>query len=449
MSIPPSAPTSDSPPLGRPFPTSADRQAWLVVGICFLVLACSFAARAILGLTMPSLELEFGWSRTVLSSGISMALIVMAAVAPVVGALLDRFGPRLILIAGLAAIGLGLTGTAFMTEPWHFFVLFGLLAGLGFGTAANHVVGTVVSRRFERNRGVAVGAATAGSTGGQLIVMPALAFMLATVDWRWSFYALAAACFALIPLVWTATKPAPNAATGGTADGAATAPVSVGARLRGGAVRFVHGVGDLAVNRTFVLLAAGFFICGVTTTGVIETHLLPYAAASGFPPLEGATAYGLLSAFNVAGMVFAGWLSDRMSRPLLLGAIYILRGFTFIVLMNIVDDAPLLFGFAVAFGLVDYSTLVVTANLVASHIGLKRMGLAMGLLSSSHSIGGAVGAFAGGLLFDLFATYDWVWMASILLAILAGFLSWGIRESEDRRGSWFGDRHRRPVVRPA
>jgi len=445
MSVTPASRFSLGALLTRLFPTAADRKAWLVVLICFLVLACSFAARAILGLTMPSLELEFGWSRTTLSSGISMALIVMAVVAPVVGALLDRYGPRIILITGLAAIGFGLIGTTFMTEPWHFFILFGLLAGLGFGTAANHVVGTVVSRRFERNRGVAVGTATSGSTGGQLIVMPVLAFLLATVDWRWSFFALAAACFALIPLVWTMTRPE----TKGDAGAALAPPVSVGARLRAGADRFVHGVGDLAVNRTFVLLAAGFFICGVTTTGVIETHLLPYAAACGFPPLEGATAYGLLSAFNVGGMVLAGWLSDKMNRPLLLGAIYILRGFTFIILMNIVDDVPLLFIFAVMFGLVDYSTLVVTANLVATHIGLKRMGLAMGLLSSSHSIGGAIGAFAGGVLFDLFAKYDWVWMASILLAILAGFLSWGIRESPDRRGRWFGKIHRRPEPQPA
>jgi MFS family permease len=195
---------------------------------------------------------------------------------------------------------------------------------------------------------------------------------------------------------------------------------------------------QLAGDRTFLLLFAGFFICGITTTGVIETHLLPYAAACGFPPLEGATAYGLLSAFNVAGMVLAGLLTDRMHRPLLLGIIYILRGLTFVVLMQIVDDLPLLIIFAVAFGLVDYSTLVVTAHIVASHIGVRKMGLAMGILSSSHSIGGAIGAFAAGYLYDLFAQYEWVWIASILLAILAGFLSFGIRESNDRRGRWIG-----------
>jgi MFS family permease len=266
--------------------------------------------------------------------------------------------------------------------------------------------------------------------------MPALAFMLAAFDWRWAYLGLAATCFVLIPLVWTASRPAP----------AGSATVGIGGRLGSGLEPLGVRLRQLAGDRTFLLLFAGFFICGITTTGVIETHLLPYAAACGFPPLEGATAYGLLSAFNVAGMVLAGLLTDRMHRPLLLGIIYILRGLTFVVLMQIVDDLPLLIIFAVAFGLVDYSTLVVTAHIVASHIGVRKMGLAMGILSSSHSIGGAIGAFAAGYLYDLFAQYDWVWIASILLAILAGFLSFGIRESDDRRGRWIGRATETPAM---
>jgi MFS family permease len=332
MSVPPqSASSTIRLWFSRLFPTGADRQAWIVVGVCFLVLTCSFGARSVLGLTMPSLEGELGWSRSLVSTGASIALLVMAAVAPVTGALVDRYGARLILSLGLGAVGLGMAGAGIMTEPWHFFVLFGLLSGIGFGMAANHAVSTIVSRRFERNRGVAVGTATAGSTGGQLVVMPVLAVMLATVDWRWSYFALAAACFALIPLVWTATRPV----AGTPEDNAAAAraeTVGIASRLGAGFDRFAAGVKQLAAERTFLLLFAGFFICGVTTTGVIETHLLPYAAACGFPPLEGATAYGLLSAFNLAGMVIDGWLSDRMHRPLLLGIINIQRGLTFILL---------------------------------------------------------------------------------------------------------------------
>lgn len=398
---------------------------WLLVFICFVVLSVSFSARSILGLVMPYLESDLGWSRSLVSTGGALALIVMAAVAPVAGNLLDRFGPRFLLVAGLAAIGIGMTASAGMQAPWQFVAGFSLFAGIGFGMAANHVVSTVVSHRFERNRGLAVGAATSGSTAGQLLVVPILASVMQWSDWRWSYLTLGLVSLTLIPLVWRlVSRPQAREAAGRPYG----APERLGARL-----------GFLARSQVFHLLLWSFMICGFTTTGVIETHLLPYAAACGFPPLSSATAYGVLSGFNLLGMVAAGWLADRMHRPLLLGAIYMLRGLSFILLMFIADDLSLLFVFAVAFGIVDYSTFVVTASLVASHLGLRIMGLAMGILSASHSLGAAAGAFLGGYLFDLFARYQSVWLASILLALAAGFMAFAIREN----------RGRAPVLAPA
>jgi MFS family permease len=407
-------------------PSLAD---WLVVAIAFLVLALSFSARSLLGLAMPSLESELGWSRSLVSSAGATALLVMAGVAPLTGGLVDRFGARWVLCAGLATVGLGMVLTAGIQASWQFFLSFSLLAGLGFGMAANHVVATLVSRRFEARRGLAVGTATSGSTAGQLLVVPLLAAVMAAAGaWRSSYLALGVACLALIPVAWIligrngngfgAPAQAPRAAT-------RAAPPAAPLRER---------LGTVFGSATFWLLAAGFFICGVTTTGVIETHLLPYAAACGFPPLSSATAYGVLSAFNLIGMVLAGHLSDRMNRPLLLGGLYVLRGLSFILLMFIARDLSLLFVFAVLFGIFDYSTFVVTASLVSTHVGLRVMGLAMGLLSASHSLGGALGAFMGGYLFDLFARYEWVWVASVLLALLAGLFSFAIRELPDRAG---------------
>ena len=132
----------------------------------------------------------------------------------------------------------------------------------------------------------------------------------------------------------------------------------------------------------FQILFWSFFLCGFTTSGVIETHFLPYASFCGFGPIPSATAYGLLSAVNLVGMILVGWLTDRVNRPLLLGAIYLIRGVTFVVLVNVGADLELLFLFAIIFGLVDYSTSPVTASLVASHIGLRVMGLAFGLISA-------------------------------------------------------------------
>jgi MFS family permease len=399
---------------------AAPTYAWLIVGVGFLALSVSFSTRSTLGLAMPYLEADLGWSRSMVSTVGALSLVVMAVIAPFAGDLVDRFGPRLLLAGGLAAVGLGMVATAGMSAPWHFFLAFGGLAGVGFGMAATHVVSTIVSLNFERNRGLAVGIATSGSTAGQLLLVPILGAVLATVDWRWCYLTLGFIAFALVPVALLMIRRRPEAAAAGTAHRRATEPVWQRTLV-------------LFRSPVFHLLLWSFVICGFTTAGVIEVHLLPYAAACGFPPLESATAYGVLSAFNLAGMVAAGWLTDRMHRPLLLGAIYALRALSFVLLMAITDDISLLFVFAVMFGLFDYSTLPVTASLVASHLGLRIMGLAMGFLSAGHSLGAAVGAFLGGVLFDLFGRYQWVWAASIALALLAAVLVWTIRESGAQR----------------
>jgi MFS family permease len=117
-----------------------------------------------------------------------------------------------------------------------------------------------------------------------------------------------------------------------------------------------------------------------------------------------------------------------MNRPLLLGSIYVVRGLSFILLVNVGADVQSLMVFAALFGLVDYSTVPVTASLIASHIGTRVMGLAFGIVTAAHQIGAAVGAFLGGFLFDLYASYDWVWWSSLWLAAGAGGLVFLLRD---------------------
>ncbi|MGH6953672.1 MAG: MFS transporter [Alphaproteobacteria bacterium] len=390
---------------------------WALVAICFLALGGSFSARSLLGLTMPLWESELGWSRSFVSTGGALALVTMAIVAPIAGNLVDRIGVRPLLGGGLVmvALAMGLAGAA--SAEWQFLVAYSALGGIGFGTVANHVVSTAIALRFTAGRGLATGIAVSGSTAGQLVVIPLLAAVMTSLGWRLSYASLGLFALALAPVVLILLGSRSRASAGWARDpGAAVEPLS-------------RRLGALGRSWVFHALFWSYVVCGFTTTGVIETHLLPYAAACGFPPLESATAYGVLSAFNLGGMVLSGFLTDRVNRSILLGTIYILRGLSFILLGAVVGDLSLLFLFAVAFGLVDYATVPPTASLVASHIGLRVMDLTMGLLSAGHALGGAAGAFAGGVLFDLFATYDWVWTASTLLAISAGLLAYTIREA--------------------
>lgn len=389
---------------------------WLIVGLSFVVLALAYSARAAFGLVMPVLEQELGWSRSFNSGTAAAALMMMAILAPLGGRLVDRQGARPVILIGLGALAAGCLLIAATSHPWAFFLAFGGIAAVGFGLVATHVVSTAVEQEVEANQGLAIGIATSGATGGQFLIVPLFAVLMASYSWRWGFAAIGLAAVFLMLCVarWfpmgmrRARKKLDGAASETTLSRDAWAIVRMPA---------------------FQVLFWSYFICGYTTSGVIETHFLPYASSSGFGPLPSATAYGLLSAVNLVGMILAGWLADRVNRPLLLGGIYVVRGLTFILLVHVGADLETLFLFAILFGLVDYSTVPVTASLVASHIGLRVMGLAFGLISAGHQIGGALGAYFGGILFDIYARYDWVWWSSLWLAVLAGLLVFLLRNT--------------------
>lgn len=379
---------------------------WLLVGVCFLALAISFSARAVLGLVMPDLEREFGATRSTISAVGAAALIVMAVIAPAAGVAIDRFGPRLLFVSGLLAIAIGSQWLALSSQTYEFALAFGGVSAVGFTLVATNIAAAAIAKHFDANRGLATGIGTSGATAGQLAIVPLVALIAQGGNWREGFQALA---------------------LGALVFGAATFVV-----LRGGggpksASRSVQGgdVASLVRNRAFQLLFWSFLLCGFTTTGVIETHFLPYAAFCGFPPLPSASAYGVLCLINLFGMIGAGWLADRWHRPMLLGVIYVARAIAFLLLINVFGAAPdvtLLFVFAILFGIFDYSTVPVTVSLAATHLGVERLGLAMGLISAGHAVGGAAGALMGGALFDALGRYAELWIVSLLFSAIAGLM---------------------------
>lgn len=381
------------------------------------MLGIVITARNSLGLMMPFWQTDMGWSYGFVATAGAVMLTVAAFTSPVAGLMLDRIGARWVYSLGITLVGIALLLCSVMTEPWQLLALFGVMGGMGFAAISPSAASTTIAHYFDKKLGLATSVAASGSTGGQLALMPLLAALVTTIAWRPSFVILGIAVLTtLIPvqLFIRDNRPRPGQT------GAAGA-IKLGAVWR-----------TLRRDRTFWLLTGGFFICGFTTAGVIKVHLIPYAVSCGFPPLESATAYGVLSFFSLIGMVGYGALSDRFHRPRLLASIYFLRALTFIVLMYIPGSTPLLFIFAALFGIFDYSTFPLVASLVATHIGRHIMGITMGLIFAAHSLGGATGSFMGGYLFELFARYDWVWIISVGLAILAGLLTLMIAESRPR-----------------
>lgn len=399
--------------------TIADVSPWFLVWLGFIGLAFAYSIRALLGLAMPLWDQAGLWSQGWSSVAGSVALVGMGISAPVLGVLLGRLGLRSIFMTGLLILAAVCTTIAVTDNRWLFLLAFGVMGGLGFGILSTNVMATAVAWSFDARRGLATGIATAGATAGQFLVVPLVAAILSSFDWRWSFAALGLACVVLLPFA----RRLPAVPVQPAGESLLEKP-TLGADLR-----FLSG------NRAFHLLFWSFTICGYTTSGVIETHLLPYASFCGIPPVPGATAYGVLSVTNFAGMIAAGWLTDRCNRVRLLAGIYLVRALAFVLLMQIGASVEILMLFAIVFGAVDYATVPITVSLASTHLGLRRLGLVVGLVSMGHQLGGAAGALLGGMTFDLLRDYGLVWQSSAALAALAAVLVAALGWSDPHRSA--------------
>ena len=413
----------------------AAARAWTIVAVTFCALGLTFASRSSVGVLIPTWEAELGWARAVSATGSSLVLVVMAVASPLAGNLIDRFGPRRVMAGGLAIAGAAILGTSTVSLEWQFLALFGLVGGIGYGAVSLPLVVTMMARIFDRHRGMATGIAISGSTAGQLPALTLLAFLVGAWGWRGAYLGFGLAILALVPAIWLLLG-----ASGAPGGQPAAAPDRARISLD---MPLAAKIGMLTRNRTFVLLFASFWLCGFTTAGVFDVHFVPYAVSCGFALVDGTAAHGVHGVGNMLGLILFGWLTDRVHRARLLAAMFAARALLFVVLLGVAGNIELLFFFALAFGILNFSTLPPIASLVASHIGVRVMGLTMGLLFGGHSMGAAIGAFFGGYMFDLMARYEWVWLISIALALLAAVFAGLIEEEPD------GNQPRRGVAAPA
>ncbi len=396
-------------PMERPCSDSSSSvETIVVIVIAFLVLAVSFAARAIIGLGMEEWSNEFSWSRSAISSGGSVALVMMAITVPLAGLAADRWGARVVLALGCGLLCCGLVMIGTMTGYWQFMVGYGALCGVGFGLASLPVVGSLIVKTVRDKQGLATGIATSGTTGGQLVIVPALAFLFPMIGWRAGLIGFAVlSCFIGLFSLGRLERNAGRPESLGKAD-----PDTVLDRLK-------PVVGSLAFHGLFW----SFALCGFTATGIVETHLIPFAQVCGFSIAARTGAYGVFALFNLIGIITAGFLADRMDRRLLLVMIYLLRSLAFVVPIFAGTNYPLLLAFSASVGIAFYATFPATIGLSAAHFGTTNLGLVVGMLTVGHSLGAAAGAWFGGYVYDLFFRYDIMWFGAIALALMSAVLA--------------------------
>lgn len=387
----------------------------VIVVVTFLALLVSAGVRTTPSVIIKPLEDDFGWSCSAISFAVAISLFTFGFGAPLGGGLIDRFGPRRVMLGGLALIALGLAPLVSLTELWQLHLFWGLLVGVGTGAISGTLGATVAMRWFNQYRGIVLGLFSAASAAGQLIFVPLLIAVASRMGWQSVISTLALIVgIVLIPVVilmrnrpddigLTAYGEAPTAAQIASDERATTMPEA----LR---------------TRDFWLLAASFFICGYTTNGLIGTHLLPHTLEHGFAEVEISAALGLMGLMNIFGTLASGWLSDRYDNRVLLAMYYGFRGLSLMALPFILEIQGM-FIFSIIYGLDWVATVPPTVNLTVQRFGRRSLGKVYGWIFCSHMIGAGVASYAGGFFRDWLGDYHLIFLSAAVMGLIASMLS--------------------------
>lgn len=395
--------------------------AWIIVAVTFLVMLLTAGIRSVPGVLILPLEDEFGWTRATVSLAVSINLFLYGLCGPFAASVMEKIGMRRMMAVALFIITGAVLLTTQITVAWQLYLLWGAVVGLGTGAMAGWIAATVANRWFTARRGVVVGLLTASNATGQLVFVPLLASLVVTYGWRAAVLLVAGVALLLIPLVAFFIRNFPQD-VGLRPYGATSQDEDPGPRLSQGNP-FLGAVQTLKRSLRspdFLLLAGSFFICGLTTSGLIGTHLIPFARECGLSEVTAASLLAVIGFFDILGTMGSGWLSDRFDSRWLLFWYYGLRGLSLMFLPVAYEFGFYgLMLFVVFYGLDWVATVPPTVRLTADIFGKANVGTVYAWIFASHQLGSAAAAYGAGLLRTWLGDYQ----ASFVIAGLFGLLA--------------------------
>ncbi|MDB5620108.1 MFS transporter [Tardiphaga sp.] len=396
---------------------------WAMIAVTFVTALVSAAAVGAPGVFIVPLQKEFGWSTAEISSAMSIRFILFGLMAPFAAALMNRYGLRNVTLTALLVVVASLVLSLGMTQLWQLMALWGVAVGIGTGMTALVLGATVATRWFSARRGLVIGILTASAATGQLIFLPLLASITEHHDWRWALalmcvmLAVAALCVLLVMRDRPSDlglRPYGDAGTAPIVHPTPNKQPIMAAAL--GALR------DAAQTRVFWILFATFFICGASTNGLVQVHLIPMCLDFGIPQMQAAGLLAAMGIFDFFGTIASGWLSDRYDNRHLLFWYYGLRGLSLLALPFTDFSFYGLSLFALFYGLDWIATVPPTVRLTATKFGPERAGLVFGWIFAGHQLGAATAAFGAGLSRTVLLSYLPAFFAAGLLCIVAAII---------------------------
>ena len=413
-------------PLARRLQSRGLHFSWVVAGLTFLTMLFMSAALGLPGAMLQPLASEFGWSTGAISSALALRFMLFGLMGPFAAVLMERFGMRAVMCAALALVGGGMLLAGAIQSFWQLVLLWGVMLGVGSGMTAL-VLGAVVSNRwFATRRGLVMGVLTASAATGQLICLPIAAWMIEHWGWRSPLLPLGLICLSVMALVWLFMRDRP-AEVGLKAFGeAADAPAPAAPPKVTFATPFI-ALREASGNLSFWLLAGTFFICGLSTNGLIQTHFISLCGDRGLSAVPAASVLAMMGAFDFFGTIASGWLSDRFDTRKLLFWYYGLRGLSLIWLPNAEYSLYGLSLFAMFYGLDWIATVPPTVKLAADAFGKERVGFVFGWIFAAHQIGAATAAWGAGFSRTLLLTYSPALYTAGVACLLAALMAMAVR----------------------
>jgi predicted MFS family arabinose efflux permease len=400
---------------------------WVMVAVTFFTALVSAGTVGAPGVFIVPLQQEFGWSTAEISSALSIRFVLFGLMAPFAAALLNRYGLRNITLLAQLIVVSALLASLAMTQVWHLVLLWGVVIGIGTGMTALVLGATIATRWFVQRRGLVVGILTASVATGQLVFLPLLASLTERLGWR---VALALVCCMLgvsatAVLLLMRDRPSDLGLRpyGDKGSEPVAAPPPAAASIVSAALDTLR---DASRAPVFWILFATFFICGASTNGLVQVHLIPMCLDFGIPQVQAASLLAAMGIFDFFGTIVSGWLSDRYDNRWLLFWYYGLRGLSLLFLPFSDFSFYGLSLFAMFYGLDWIATVPPTVRLTAQRFGAERANLVFGWVFAGHQLGAGTAAFGAGLSRTLLQSYLPAFFMAGALCIAAALLALAI-----------------------
>jgi MFS family permease len=415
MSISPAAPRGPSEVAGWRTP--------VVILVCgCLISTIAFGPRSALGFFLTPITQAHGWSRETFALAVAIQTLIYGAAQPFSGAIADRFGTIRVVIAGALLYAIGVYQMAHAATPAMFYLSASALIGFGLSGCSFNLIMSSFGRLLPTSwRSTAFGAGTAAGSFGQFLFAPLAVSLIDAFGWQAALMIFSATLLLIVPLAFAVATPR-QADTHTSTHGA------------GPGQTYRQALAEALGHRSYVLLVLGFFTCGFQL-GFVTVHLPAYLIDRGLSAQVGGWTLGAIGLFNIIGALTSGWLGGRMPKRYILSFIYFTRALAVVALITLPASPAVALIYGAVTGLLWLSTAPPTSGLVALMFGTRWLAMLFGIAFFSHQVGGFLGVWLGGVLYERTGSYDVVWWLGVLFGVLSALINLPIVE--------------KPVPRPA